>query len=52
MGEMVGIANVLPAMTAIGHERLARAMATIAPVDDFAALPELIAKRDELLALV
>jgi hypothetical protein len=36
---------------AVEHERLARAMATIAPVDDFAALPELIAKRDELLAL-
>jgi beta-N-acetylhexosaminidase len=51
MDEMVGIANILPAMTDIGRERLARAMATISPVDDFAALPELIAKRDELLAL-
>ena len=48
---MVGIANALPEMTAIGHTRLARAMATIAPVDDFAALFELIAKRDELLGL-
>ena len=52
MDEMVGIANILPAMTEAGHARLARAMATIAPVDDFAALPELIAKRDALLALV
>ena len=51
MDEMVGIAEVLPEMTARGRERLTAAMATIAPVDDFAALPELIAKRDELLAL-
>ncbi len=51
MDEMVGIGNVLPAMDAVGRERLARAMATIAPVDDFAALPDLIAKRDALLAL-
>jgi len=51
MDEMVGIANVLPVMTDIAVERLARAMATIAPVDDFAALPDLIAKRDALLAL-
>ncbi len=51
MDEMVGIANVLPTMADIGRERLARAMATIVPVDDFTALPELIAKRDELLAL-
>ena len=52
MDEMVGIANILPAMTEGGHERLVRAMATIVPVDDFAALPDLIAKRDALLALV
>lgn len=52
MDEMVAIAKALPGITAIGRERLDRAMATIAPVDDFAALPELIAKRDELLALV
>ena len=51
MDEMVGIAKVLPEMTAMGSERLARAMATIAPVEDSAALPELLAKRDELLAL-
>lgn len=52
MDEMVGIANILPPMTDAGRDRLARAMATIAPVEDFAALAELIAKRDELLALV
>jgi beta-N-acetylhexosaminidase len=51
MDEMVGIANALPAMTARGGERLTAAMATVAPVDDFSALSELIAKRDELLAL-
>ncbi len=52
MDEMVGIANILPAMTDEGHERLVQAMATIAPVEDFAVLPELLAKRDALLALV
>jgi beta-N-acetylhexosaminidase len=52
MDEMVGIANILPMMTEVARARLTRAMATIVPVDDFAALPDLIAKRDELLALV
>jgi beta-N-acetylhexosaminidase len=52
MDEMVAIAGKLPAMTMRGAERLAAAMATIAPVSDFAELPDLIAKRDELLALV
>lgn len=51
MDEMVAIANALPSITEAGRERLMRAMATIAPVDDFSALPELLAKRDELLAL-
>ncbi|MEP6785582.1 MAG: glycoside hydrolase family 3 N-terminal domain-containing protein [Sphingomonadales bacterium] len=51
MDEMVAIAGALPEITDIGRTRLDRAMATIAPVDDFAALPALIAKRDELLAL-
>lgn len=51
MDEMVGIANILPSMTDAASDRLAQAMATIAPVDDFDALPDLIAKRDELLAL-
>jgi beta-N-acetylhexosaminidase len=52
MDEMVAIAAVLPEITAAGAERLARAMATIAPVSDFAELADLIAKRDALLALV
>ncbi len=51
MDEMVGIANILPAMTDEGRDRLARAMATIAPVDDFAGMADLMAKRDALLAL-
>jgi beta-N-acetylhexosaminidase len=51
MDEMVGIAHALPALTDIGSARLARAMATIASVDDFGALPDLLAKRDALLAL-
>jgi beta-N-acetylhexosaminidase len=52
MDEMVAIAGKLPAMTARASERLAAAMATVVPVVDYAELPELIAKRDELLALV
>ncbi|MDB5715039.1 MAG: hypothetical protein JWO15_2436 [Sphingomonadales bacterium] len=51
MDEMIAIAAALPEITAVGAERLARAMATIAPVTDFSALPDLIAKRDALLAL-
>ncbi len=51
MDEMAGIAKLLPAMTARADERLAAAMATVAAPDDFDALPDLIAKRDELLAL-
>ena len=49
---MVGIAQLLPPMTEIARDRLARAMATIAPVEGFDALPDLLAKRDELLAFV
>jgi beta-N-acetylhexosaminidase len=52
MDEMIAIAGKLPAITVRGAERLATAMATVAPVSDFAELPELIARRDELLALV
>ena len=52
MDEMVAIAAKLPDITERGAERLAAAMATIAPVTDYAELPDLIAKRDELLALV
>jgi beta-N-acetylhexosaminidase len=50
--EMVEIANRLPDITAIARERLDRAMATV-PRIAFAneRLGELLAKRDELLAL-
>ncbi len=51
MDEMIAIARRVPSMTDKAGERLARAMATIAPVDDFAMLAELIAKRDALLGL-
>jgi beta-N-acetylhexosaminidase len=52
MDEMVAIAAKLPEITARGAERLAAAMATIAPISDYAEIPDLIAKRDALLALV
>jgi beta-N-acetylhexosaminidase len=52
MDEMAAIAAKLPDITARGAERLATAMATIEPVADYAEIPALIAKRDELLALV
>jgi beta-N-acetylhexosaminidase len=52
MDEMVAIAAKLPDITTRGAERLAAAMATIAPVTDYAELPDLIAKRDALLAFV
>ena len=52
MDEMVAIAAALPEISERGAERLARAMATIAPVSDYAEIADLIAKRDALLALV
>jgi beta-N-acetylhexosaminidase len=52
MDEMVAIAAALPEITTVGAERLARAMATTAPVSDFSELADLIAKRDALLALI
>ena len=52
MEDMVAIADKIPDMTDRASERLAAAMATIMHADDFAMIPELIAKRDELLALV
>ena len=52
MDEMVAIAAKLPDITERGAERLAAAMATISPVSDYAEIPDLIAKRDALLALV
>jgi beta-N-acetylhexosaminidase len=50
--EMVEIANRLPEITPIARERLDRAMASVKPIE-FAGerLGELLAKRDELLAL-
>ncbi len=52
MEDMVAIADNIPDMTDRAGERLAAAMATITPVVDYDAIPALIAKRDELLALV
>ena len=52
MDEMIAIADKLPEISARGLERMVAAMATVAPVSDFAELADLIAKRDELLALV
>lgn len=48
--EMVRIAEALPEITERGVERLASAMATIGDAPDIAELPDLIAKRDALLA--
>ena len=49
---MVEIANRLPDISAAARDRLDRAMATIKPVDFVPErLSELLAKRDELLAL-
>ncbi len=52
MDEMMAIAAKLPEITTRGAERLAAAMATITPATDYAEIPALIAKRDELLGLV
>lgn len=49
--EMVAVARAVPAMSARGEDRLKRAMETIAGDRDGADLDQLIAKRDELLAL-
>jgi beta-N-acetylhexosaminidase len=53
MDEMIGIAQVLPEISAKSRTRLDRAMATIvdAGVDAAELLGDLIARRDELLAL-
>ena len=51
MEEMIGIASSLPSLPALGRARLSRAMAPIAQVKDFAALPGLLVTRDALLAL-
>lgn len=52
MDDMVVIADIVPDMTDRAAERLAAAMATITSAVDYDAIPALIAKRDELLALV
>ncbi len=53
MDDQIGIAKALPAMRAETAERLDRALAgTHVPQDHTARQAELIAKRDELLALV
>lgn len=51
MDEMVSVANAVPAMSAKGEARLARAMESIAADDDGPPFAECVAKRDELLAL-
>ncbi|MBA3527699.1 MAG: beta-N-acetylhexosaminidase [Sphingomonas sp.] len=51
MEEMVEVANAVPAMTAQGEARLARAMRSITIDDDGPDFAECVAKRDELLAL-
>jgi len=51
MEEMVAVANAVPAMSAEGEARLARAMATVLVEDDGIDFAEAVAKRDALLAL-
>ena len=52
MEEMVAVADAVPAMSADGEARLARAMATVLVEDDGIDFAEAVAKRDALLALV
>jgi beta-N-acetylhexosaminidase len=52
MEDMVAIADNIPDMIDRATARLAAAMATITFVEDFASIPALIAKRNELLTLV
>ena len=51
MAEMIAVAEAVPAMTAAGEERLRQAMLIAASPSEGPAAEELIAKRDELLAL-
>ena len=51
MDEMIAVADAVPAMTAKGKARLARALESIAVDEDGPAFAECVAKRDELLAL-
>jgi beta-N-acetylhexosaminidase len=52
MEEMIAVADAVPAMSAEGEARLARAMATVLVEDDGIDFAEAVAKRDALLALV
>jgi beta-N-acetylhexosaminidase len=52
LDDMVAIAECVADITDRATTRLAAAMATITPAVDYDAIPALIAKRDELLALV
>jgi len=52
MDEMVAVAGAVPAMSADGEARLARAMATVLVADEGADFADAVAKRDALLALV
>ena len=51
MDEMIAVANAVPAMSAEGEARLARAMATTLVEDDGPDLAAVLDKRDTLLAL-
>ena len=51
IGEMLAVAEAVPAMSAEGEERLAKAMEQIADCDHGPDFEAAIAKRDELLAL-
>jgi beta-N-acetylhexosaminidase len=52
MDEMTAVAGALPAMSAEGEERLARAMASTMIEGDGPSFADAVAKRDALLALV
>jgi beta-N-acetylhexosaminidase len=52
MDEMVAVASAVPAMSAEGHDRLARAMASTRLELEAIDFAEEIAKRDTLLAQV
>jgi beta-N-acetylhexosaminidase len=52
MDEMVAVAAAVPAMSGLGEDRLARAMAGTRLESDGIDFAEEIAKRDQLLALV
>jgi beta-N-acetylhexosaminidase len=52
MDEMIAVASAVPAMSAEGHDRLARAMASTRLELEAVDFAEEIAKRDTLLAQV